>query len=179
MDRNTPKYFFWVDLEMTGLDPVKDRILEVGIVITDLNLKPLEEFHRIVYQPQAFLDQMDDFCQKLHGNSGLTKAVQTGTPQDQVESEILALAARYFGPNERIVLAGNSVGNDKRFIDQHMHKLAARLHYRIIDVSSFKEVLHTKHGLTFEKKKLHRATDDIYESIQELTYYLSFFSIPK
>ena len=111
---------FWIDLEMTGLDEQVESILEVAVVITDLDFKPLEEFHRIVYQPQAVLDRMDDWCKKTHGESGLTAAVPNGTPLAVVESEVLQLIQRHFGPQEKIVLAGNSVGNDKRFIEAYV-----------------------------------------------------------
>lgn len=120
------KHFFWVDLEMTGLDDLKDHILEVAVVITGIDLKPIEEYHRVVFQPKEVLDLMDDWCKKTHGASGLTAAVPTGTPLAQVETELLALVEKYYTPNERVVLVGNSVGNDKRFLDRYMLKLAPR-----------------------------------------------------
>lgn len=167
------KRLFWVDLEMSGLDENKDRILEVAVVITDMDFSPLDEFHRIVYQPQEVLDGMDEWCQRTHGESGLTAAVPTGTPIVTVEGELLALTDKHFKSGERIVLCGNSVGNDKRFLDRYMPELAKRLHYRIIDVSSFKEVFREKYGIKFEKGNAHRAVDDVHESIRELKLYLS------
>lgn len=168
------KALFWVDLEMTGLDDLKDSILEVAIVITDTDLTTLETYHRVVYQPQDVIDNMNDWCKKTHGDSGLTAAIPNGTPLAQVEKEVLELINRHYPTNERVVIVGNSVGNDKRFIDRYMPEVSKRLHYRLIDVSSFKEIFRDKYGLKFEKKNTHRAVDDIHESIAELGYYLSF-----
>src|SRR5262245_47209743 len=133
--------FFWIDLEMTGLDDAKDVILEVAAMVTDLDFNPLEEFERIVYQPQEALDRMDDWCKKTHGASGLTEKVKSGVPLEKVEADLIDLLDRHFPKKEdKVVLAGNSVGNDRRFIDRYLPNFAKRLHYRLIDVSSFKEV---------------------------------------
>jgi len=172
------KSLFWIDLEMTGLDDTVDKILEVAVVVTDLNFKTLEEYHRVVFQPQQVLDQMNDWCKKTHGESGLTAAVPNGTPLEQVEKELLALIDRHYSASERVLLAGNSVGNDKRFLDRYMLELAKRLHYRLVDVTSFKEIFREKYKIQFEKKNAHRAVGDIYESIRELEHYLSFVQIP-
>lgn len=169
----------WVDLEMTGLDDQKDCILEVAAVITDYQLTPIEEFHRIIFQPTEVLENMNDWCKKHHGASGLTAAVPSGTPLSQAETELLALINLRFGPKaEKIVLAGNSIGNDRRFIDRYMGHLAVRLHYRMVDVSSFKEVFRERYGVEFKKQDKHRAVDDVYASIHELKHYLSFVSMP-
>ena len=173
------KRFFWIDLEMTGLDDKTDSILEVAAVVTDVNLNTLEEYHRVVFQPAEVLDKMNDWCKKTHGESGLTAAVPFGTPLATVEKELMALAARHFTPKDRIVLAGNSVSNDRRFIDAYMPQFAQLLHYRILDVSSFKEVFREKYSLSFEKKNTHRAVEDILESIHELSFYLSHVTIPE
>ncbi len=172
------RYFFWVDLEMTGLDEKADRILEVAVVITDTDLNPVEQYHRIVFQPPEVLEAMNDWCKKTHGESGLTAAVPKGTPLETVEKELLELVKKYYGEKERVVLCGNSVGNDKRFIDQYMPQLAARLHYRVIDVSSFKEVFRERYNISFQKANSHRAVDDIHESVRELKHYLSFVRPP-
>lgn len=168
------KRLFWIDLEMSGLDEIANRILEVAVVVTDLDFKPLEEFHRIVFQPNEVLEQMDDWCKKTHKESGLTAAIPTGTPLSTVEAEVLSLIERHYSPQERVVLVGNSVNNDKRFIDRYMPNVSKRLHYRLIDVSSFKEIFRDKYNLVFQKKNAHRAVDDIHESISELSYYLTF-----
>ncbi|MBC7693654.1 MAG: oligoribonuclease [Methylotenera sp.] len=173
------KPLFWIDLEMTGLDEVSDKILEVAVIITDINLKHLEQYHRVVFQPQEVVDGMNDWCKKTHGDSGLTAAIPTGTPLETVEKELLELIGRHYGGKDRVVLAGNSVGNDKRFIDRYMPDFAKRLHYRLIDISSFKEIYREKYNLSFAKQNSHRAVDDIVESIKELEYYLSFIKIPE
>jgi oligoribonuclease len=172
------KRLFWIDLEMTGLDDEKDSILELAIAVTDLELNVLETLHRVVFQPPEVVEGMNDWCKKTHGESGLTALIPGGTPLAQVEQEVLALVDRHYGSNERIVLSGNSVGNDKRFIDRYMPAFAKRLHYRLIDVSSFKEIFREKYGLSFSKQNAHRAIDDILESIRELSYYLSFVKVP-
>jgi oligoribonuclease len=168
------KSMLWVDLEMTGLDERTDRILEVAAVVTDYEFNVLEEYHRVVYQPEEVLLGMNDWCKKTHGESGLTAAVPNGTPLEKVDAELAAILEKHFGTREKIPLAGNSVGNDKRFIDAYMPKLAEKLHYRIIDVSSFKEIYRAKYNIQFQKKNVHRAVDDIHESIAELKHYLSF-----
>ena len=173
------KKLLWVDLEMTGLDDIKDSILEVAAIVTDVQLKPLEEYHRVVFQPAEVLENMNDWCKKTHGESGLTAAVPNGTPLPQVEKELLELISRHFDSKDRPVLCGNSIGNDRRFIDRYTPELAKRLHYRMIDVSSFKEVYRDRFSIEFKKKNSHRATDDILESIRELEHYLSFVQVPQ
>jgi oligoribonuclease len=176
---NKKKPLFWVDLEMTGLDENVDHILEVAIIVTDLDLKPLEQYHRVVYQPREIVEGMNDWCKKTHGESGLTAAIPNGTPLAEVENDVLALIKRHYPDDHRVVLVGNSVGNDKRFIDKYMPRVAKRLHYRLIDVSSLKEIFREKYELSFQKKNAHRAIDDILESIGELGFYLSFVKIPE
>jgi oligoribonuclease len=169
----------WVDLEMTGLDINKDHIIEMACLITDKNLNIIAEGPDLVIkQSDELLDGMNDWCKKTHGESGLTAAVPGGKPLAQVEAELIALARRHFDLKDRIVLVGNSIGNDRRFIDRYMPEFAKLLHYRLIDVSSFKEIFREKYGLGFEKKNAHRAVDDIHESIRELGHYLSFVTPP-
>lgn len=174
----TKKHLFWIDLEMTGLDDVKDHILEVAVMITDLELKPVAEYEQVVFQPPEVVDGMNDWCKEHHGKSGLTAAIPGGKPLADVEKELLELAKKYFKHDERIVLVGNSVGNDRRFIDRYLPAFAKKLHYRLVDVSSFKEIYRERYGIKFEKKNSHRALGDIQESIAELAHYLSFVQIP-
>lgn len=171
------KNFLWVDLEMTGLDETKDQILEVAAVVTDAQFKVLEEYHRIVFQPPEVLALMDDWCQKTHGQSGLTKAVATGTPLTEVEQGLLQLIQNHFPAKERVVLVGNSIGNDRKFIDRYMPLVAQKLHYRLVDVSSFKEIFRERYGVQFQKANAHRAVDDIHASIAELETYLSYVQV--
>jgi oligoribonuclease len=172
------KHLFWIDLEMTGLDETHDHVLEVAVMITDLDFNPVAEYDQVVFQPKEVLDAMNAWCVEHHGKSGLTAAVPGGKPIAEVEKELLELAGKYFKPEERIVLVGNSVGNDRRFIDRYLPGFAKRLHYRLVDVSSFKEIYREKYGVKFEKKNSHRALGDIQESIAELKHYLSFVQIP-
>ncbi|MFH1263100.1 MAG: oligoribonuclease [Pseudomonadota bacterium] len=164
---------FWLDLEMTGLDEKNCRILEVAAVVTDLDLNPIEELNRVVRQPSELLAAMDEWCKKTHGASGLTAEVSNGVELSVVESEMVALGKKYFGA-EKIVLCGNSISQDRRFVDAYLPEFAKLLHYRLIDISSFKEVYRNKYGIEFVKKDTHRARADILESIAELKHYLSF-----
>lgn len=168
------KTFFWVDLEMTGLDPHIHHILEVAVRVTDMEFNTLEQYEAVVYQPPEALALMDDWCKKTHGASGLTARIPHGKQLNEVERDLLEIIDRHFQKNQRVVLAGNSVGNDKAFIDAYFPAVSRRLHYRIIDVSSFKEVFRKKWGLKVEKANKHRAVDDIQESINELKTYLSY-----
>lgn len=170
------KHLFWLDLEMTGLDDTKDSILEVAAVVTDLNLTPVHEYQAVVFQPASVLENMNDWCKENHGKSGLTADVPYGKPIDVVENELISIAEKFF--SDRIVIVGNSIGNDRRFIDRYWKKFEKKLHYRMIDVSSFKEIYREKWGVKFEKKNAHRALGDIHESIAELKHYLSFVQIP-
>lgn len=162
---------------MTGLDEKTDAILEVAAVITPFDLTSVEEFHRVVFQTTDVLERMNDWCKKTHGESGLSKAVPEGTPLQTVEKELLAVLDKHYSATDRIVLAGNSISNDRRFIDQYMPELAKRLHYRMVDVSSFKEMFRERYNVNFQKGNAHRAVGDIHESIRELAYYLSFVQI--
>lgn len=172
------KHLFWIDLEMTGLDENQDKILEIAAVVTNMELTPIGEFQQVVFQSNEVLEAMNDWCKEHHGKSGLTAEVPNGQPLAQVEAELLTFLSPYFRPDEKIVLAGNSISNDRRFIDRYMPQLKQRLHYRSVDVSSFKEIFRDRFGIKFEKRNSHRAKDDIYESIAELQHYLRFVQIP-
>jgi oligoribonuclease len=169
-----PMNYFWVDMEMSGLEVAKCRILEVAAIVTDQDFKPLESYHAIVYQPPEVLAAMDAWCTENHGKSGLTAAVASGIPEPEAEKQLLALIDRHFPASERPVLCGNSIGQDRKFIDAYMPALSRRLHYRMLDVTSFKVIFNEKYDVRYEKKGSHRALDDIHESIAELQLYLSF-----
>lgn len=166
--------YFWLDMEMSGLDVAACRVLEVAAIVTDGNFQPLESYEAVVFQPPEVLAAMDAWCQENHGKSGLTAAVAGGKPQALVEQELLALIDRHFRPEERPVLCGNSIGQDRKFIDAYMPALSRRLHYRMLDVTSFKIVFGNTFGIEFQKKGSHRALGDTQESIAELQHYLSF-----
>lgn len=161
-------------MEMTGLDVEKEVIIEVAAIVTDLDFKELDTYHAVVKQPQKYIDGMDAWNTEHHGASGLTAAIPTGKEQDVVENELLALISKHFGNNnkERPIIAGNSISQDRLFIAKHMHSLNAALHYRMLDVSSWKIIFAEKYNLKYEKQNTHRALDDIRESIAELKYYL-------
>jgi oligoribonuclease len=167
------KHLFWIDMEMSGLNPNTDRILEVALVITDLQFNVVETYENIVFQAPEVLKGMDEWCTKHHKESGLTDKVPQGKPQADVESDLVALFQKY-DHHGKSVLAGNSIGQDRKFIDQWMPKLAAQLHYRMCDISSFKIIFEHLYNKKMEKKKKHRAIDDILESIEELKFYLQF-----
>lgn len=179
INKNTiPTRLLWVDLEMTGLEPAKDVLLEVAVEITDFDFKTLASYEaRIKQKRDVVVDRMakniwwrdfpanrDDFVNKL----------DEGKPLKQVEEEMTALVEEHF-PNEMAVLAGNSIYNDRLFIKQWMPQLDLKLHYRMLDVSSFKILMQGKHGEMFEKQDVHRAYDDIQASIAELQHYLDWF----
>lgn len=170
--------YLWVDMEMSGLDVGSCRILELAAIVTDGAFQPLESYHAVVYQPSEVLEAMDEWCKENHGKSGLTAAVATGKPETQVEQEMLALISRHFPEKERPILSGNSIGQDRKFIDAYMPLLSGRLHYRMLDVSSLKIVFNDRYGIRYEKKGSHRALDDIHESIAELQHYLGFVQAP-
>lgn len=164
---------------MTGLDDAKDVILEVAVIITDLNFKQLDHYHAVIHQPPEVLDSMNAWCQKTHKESGLLAKIPRGIPLELADSDLLALIQKHFKKREKVVLCGNSVGNDQRFVLKYMPQVAKRLHYRIIDVSSYKELFRRKYGMKFTKKSSHRALNDITESINELKMYLSLVTPPK
>ncbi len=169
---------FWIDLEMTGLNVENEVIIEVGAVITDLKMNSLENYHAVVKQPPFYIQKMDEWNTKHHGESGLTAQIPNGRDPHLVEEDLLALVKRHFpNPKERPILAGNSIAQDRLFIDKYFPKLAASLHYRMLDVSSFKVVFNNIYNKKYEKKNAHRAVDDILESINELKFYQEFIKV--
>lgn len=167
----------WMDLEMTGLNENNDHILEVAAIITDLDFNPLETYESVVFQTEDVVNGMNDWCKKHHGESGLTAKIPFGKPLLEVENDLIQLIKRHFPNPARVVIAGNSIGNDRRFIDKYWPEFSKHLHYRMIDVSSYKEIFRDKFGVEFKKKNAHRAIGDIEESINELKHYLSFVKI--
>lgn len=168
---------FWVDMEMTGLDVEKEVVIEVAAIITDMDFKTLDTYHAVIKQDDNYLKNMDEWNTTHHGASGLTALVPNGTEPIKVEQELIRLVDRFY-PGERPVLAGNSIGQDRLFINKYFPQFAARLHYRMLDVTSWKIVMNEKMKIKYDKKTPHRALDDIQESIAELKFYLSHFSPP-
>lgn len=165
----------WIDMEMTGLNVEKEVPIEIAAIVTDIDLKELETYHAVIKQPQAVLDQMDEWNTQHHGESGLTAQVPHGTPPEAVEKAMIQLVDRHFH-GERAVIAGNSIGQDRLFINRYFPLLTAKLHYRMLDVTSWKIMMNAKYGIKFEKKNSHRAIDDIRESMAELAFYLGHVS---
>lgn len=165
----------WIDLEMTGLDPTADRILEVAAIVTDWKLTEIAHYaavkkvgpalmkKRMVGEFWTQFPQVRDalIAQNLEGKHGRT-----------VENELLAFIDQHFAADARILLAGNSIHQDRKFIDNEWPRLAARLHYRMLDVSAWKVVFEGRYKKKFAKPEAHRALEDIRGSIQELNYYL-------
>jgi len=173
-----PSKLLWVDLEMTGLDPAKDVILEVAAEITDMDFKTLASYEAIVKQPHAtVVDRMQKnvWWKDFPANRDeFIKKTADGKPPQQVEDELIKLVEAQFG-NEPAVLAGNSIHNDRGFIRQWWPQLDLKLHYRMLDVSAWKVLMQGKYGVQYDKKEVHRAFDDIQASIAELQYYLEWF----
>jgi len=164
----------WVDLEMTGLDPEKDKIVEIATLVTDANLDGLAEGpDLVIYQPPVVVDNMNDWCQEHFAASGLLNAIHDSKISlEEAEEKTLSFLKENCPPKTAL-FAGNSVHIDREFIRIHMPKLAEFMHYRIIDVTTIKELTLRWYPDTpvFKKVEPHRALDDILESIDELKYY--------
>lgn len=164
----------WIDLEMTGLDPNKDKIVEIATIITDAKLDVLAEGpDLVIYQPPVVTNNMIAWCQEHFAESGLLNAIHDSkTSLAEAEEQTLNFLKKHC-PTNSALLAGNSVHIDREFIRVNMPKLAAFVHYRIIDVSTIKELALRwyPHIPAFPKVEPHRAHDDILESIDELKYY--------
>ena len=164
----------WIDLEMTGLDPSINVIIEIATLVTDGDLNVLAEGPSlVVHQPDSELDKMDAWCVRQHGSSGLTQRVrESQVSLAQAERETLSFLAEWVDPGIA-PLAGNSIGQDRRFIRTYMTELDAFLHYRQVDVTSFKEMVRRWYPEVepWKKSDAHRAMDDIRASVAELGYY--------
>lgn len=161
---------------MTGLEVGLDELCEVAVVVTDFNLEQVGEGIDLIIKPsQAALDNMGEFVTKMHTDSGLLDALATGMSVTAAQSQILEYLQQYVSQPRLAPLAGNSVGTDKMFLAAQMPDLVDFLHYRVVDVSSIKELARRWYPRTYfaapEKHGGHRALADILESIQELRYY--------
>jgi oligoribonuclease len=174
-----PTKLLWVDLEMTGLDPEKDLILEVAAEVTDFNFKTLASYEsrvrhdkkKVVSLLQAniwyrdYPENRDDFLNNLDNSK----------TSEEVEAELVDFISKNF-QDEPAILAGNSIHNDRNFIKYWWPSVDLKLHYRMLDVTAWKIVMNSKYGVEFEKKGSHRAFDDIQASIAELQDYIDWFS---
>jgi oligoribonuclease len=163
----------WVDLEMTGLDASKDVILEVAGIATDWDFNEIASFEAVIHQSDEVLENMNQWCIEQHGASGLTqKSRESALSQSDAEQLVLEFITEYFATDKPVLLGGNSIHMDRRFITQWWPQLDERLHYRMLDVSAWKVVFEGKFGKKFTKPQDHRALGDIRGSIAELEYYL-------
>jgi oligoribonuclease len=173
----------WIDCEMTGLDYVNDALVEIACVVTDFDLNPLGDgVDLVIKPPPEAVAQMDDFVRTMHETSGLINELDSGITLEEAEQQVLAYVRAHCTEGSRPPLAGNTVGTDRAFIARDMPDLDAFLHYRIVDVSSIKELSRRWYPRTYfaapAKRGNHRALADILESIEELRYYRAAVFVP-
>jgi oligoribonuclease len=175
MPQQNPENLIWIDLEMTGLDPMEDRIIEIATLVTDKNLNVLEQGPSLVInQSDEMLKGMDEWCTTQHGKSGLTDRVKNSSISEATaEAVTLAFLDKYV-PQGRSPMCGNSICQDRRFLARWMPELEEFFHYRNLDVSTLKELARRwSPGVSdgFNKESSHLAMNDIKDSIAELQYY--------
>ncbi len=167
----------WIDLEMTGLDPETCVILEIATIVTDQQLNVIAEGPVIaIHQPSSVLDNMDEWCTRVHGESGLTDRCRASKVAiEEASQQTIEFLSEYVGAGKS-PLCGNTIGQDRRFMVKYMPELENYFHYRSIDVSTIKELVRRWQPELlngFSKQGSHKALDDIRESIAELQYYRS------
>ena len=166
----------WIDCEMTGLDAVNDALIEVAVIVTDSQLRPVDDGISVVIKPPAgAVERMDDFVTQMHTNSGLLEELDGGVAMEEAQATVLGYIQKIVPEAGIALLAGNSVGNDRLFLARDMPEVIDHLHYRIVDVSSIKELARRWYPEDFDaapaKTGNHRALGDIQDSIDELAYY--------
>jgi len=169
----------WLDCEMSGLDPEKERLLEIAVVVTGPNLTPcIDGPVLVIHQSDAVLDGMDSWNKGTHGRSGLIDKVKASTLDEATaEQQLLEFIARYI-PRNGSPMCGNTIGQDRRFLVKYMPKLEAYFHYRNLDVSTLKELAKRWKPAAynaFKKQQAHTALADVHESIEELVHYRETF----
>jgi oligoribonuclease len=168
----------WLDLEMTGLDHNTDVILEIATIATNKELEIIEKGPVLaIHQPESRLALMDDWCIRTHTNSGLVNRVrESKLTTEQAEAQTLEFVKRWI-PERQSPLCGNSIGTDRRFLFKYMPRLENYFHYRVIDVSTIKELaLRWRPDIKqYEKRNYHLAMEDVEDSIEELKYYIGNF----
>ncbi|WBJ39477.1 Oligoribonuclease [Pseudomonas aeruginosa] len=174
-----PQNLIWIDLEMTGLDPDRDVIIEMAAIVTDSDLNTLAEGPVIaIHQPEEILAGMDEWNTRQHGQSGLTQRVRESTvSMAEAEAQTLAFLEQWV-PKRSSPICGNSICQDRRFLYRHMPRLEGYFHYRNLDVSTLKELAARwapQVRESFKKGNTHLALDDIRESIAELRHYRDHF----
>ena len=172
-------YLVWVDMEMSGLKPEVDRIIEVALMVTDSNLTILFESEALaIHQPEVVLDGMDQWNKSTHGRSGLIERVRQSTLTEATAEQALIAALQPWVPPGKSPMCGNSICQDRRFMARAMPKLEAFFHYRNLDVSTLKELCKRwkpEVAASFKKHQKHEALADIHESIAELKHYREHF----
>lgn len=166
----------WIDAEMTGLDPQVDALIEVAVVITDGDLNIVDPGIDVLIKPsEQALEQMNDFVRQMHTSSGLLDELADGVSMEEAQRQVMDYIRRFVPTPKKALLAGNSIGTDKTFLVVNMPEVIEHLHYRVVDVSSIKELAKRWHRRAFEESPQkfggHRALGDIRDSIQELEYY--------
>jgi oligoribonuclease len=174
----------WIDCEMTGLDLSVDELVEVAVVVTDYDLKPLDDGFTVVIKPdQTALDNMGEFVTNMHRDSGLLNEIPHGKSLAEAEYEVLEYILRFVPDANTAPLAGNTIGTDRMFLAKYMARVDSHLHYRSVDVSSIKELSRRWYPRAYfqspPKHGGHRALADILESIRELDYYRSVVFVPQ
>lgn len=169
----------WIDCEMTGLDPEKERLIEIAVIVTGPQLVPrIEGPVLVIHQSAELLEQMDNWNKGTHGRSGLIDKVKASSiTEEEAERQVLAFVAQYL-PKGTSPLCGNTISQDRRFLVKFMPKLEAFLHYRNVDVSTFKELAkrwRPEVYSAFKKRQSHTALADVHESIDELEHYREHF----
>jgi len=173
----------WIDCEMTGLDTSKDALIEVACLVTDAELNVLGDGVSVVIRPPAeAVDAMGDFVRQMHTTSGLINDLDGGVTMDEAQATVLAYVREHVPVAGKAPLAGNTVGMDRLFLERDMPELVAHLHYRVVDVSSLKELVRRWYPRVFFQAPVktggHRALGDIEDSIRELRYYRETVLVP-
>lgn len=174
----------WIDCEMTGLDVTVDELVEISVVPTDFDLNVLDKGVAYVIKPsQTAVDHMSDFVRAMHTRSGLINEWDEGLSLDDAQAKVIEYVKQYTPEGVKPLLAGNTIGSDKKFLERYMPDLMSMLHYRVVDVSSLKELARRWYPDVYSnrppKNGGHRALADIIDSLNELRYYRAAVMAPK